>query len=276
MTNALERCAAMNGSTKPKPSDVQTSGSAVPTVPVKDFFERQSQSYSAFFDASNRKGAVVLFKLRCDLAIELLSNEAPHTFLDLATGTGEITRAIVASLKLDELQLNDISPGMLDACRRQFADLPPTSKTEWTNEDAFELLDHAGKDRFDAVLCLGLIAHTGRLPELMGKIFASLRPGGTLILQSSLTDHPGAWITASYARSALRRTDYKVNAFSKDEIISTAKAAGFQLVDMRRFGVCLPFGDRILGRINYHIEEAFAKTLSNSGGDALFKLRKPL
>jgi len=266
----------MNGSTKPEPSDVQTSGSVAPTVPVKDFFERQSESYSAFFDASNRKGAVVLFKLRCDLAIGLLSDETPRALLDLATGTGEITRAIVASLKLDELQLNDISPGMLDACRRQFADLPSTSKVEWTNEDAFELLDHAGTNRFDVVLCLGLIAHTGRLPELLGKIFASLRPGGTLILQSSLTDHPGAWITAAYARSSLRPTDYKVHAFSKEDIISTAKAVGFQLADMRRFGVCLPFGDRILGRMNYHIEDTFAKALSNSGGDALFKLRKPL
>ena len=266
----------MNGYTKPKTSDVQTASSAAPTVPVKDFFERQSKSYSAFFDANNRKGAVVLFKLRCDLAIELLSNETPHTFLDLATGTGEITRAIVGSLKLDELQLNDISPGMLEACRRQFADLPSTSKAEWTNRDAFELLDHAGSERFDVILCLGLIAHTGRLYELLKKIFASLHPGGTLILQSSLTNHPGAWLTASYARSSLRRTDYKVHAFSKEEIISTAEAAGFQLADMRRFGMCLPFGDRILGKLNFHIEEAFAKKLTNNGGDALFKLRKPL
>ena len=103
----------------------------------------------------------------------------------------------------------------------QWSTSKPT-KIFWTNEDAFELLPRAGADRFDLILCFGVIAHTGRLTELLTKSFSCLRPGGALILQSSVTEHPGAWIMALVARSPCRRTRYKVSAYTKNEILAAA------------------------------------------------------
>lgn len=228
------------------------------------------------FDSNRHSGTAVLFKLRCRLVVELLSGEEPHALLDIATGSGEITYATAASFEFDDLLLNDISPKMLRLAQRAFNDRLPVGNITWTNEDGFELLTKAGADRFDVILGLGLIAHTGRLPELLARVFTCLRRGGVLVLQSSLTDHPGAWVTALYARSPFRRVPYKVTTFSKNEILAAAATAGFELAEMRRYGLCLPFGDRILGQINHRLEEAYAETLSERGGEALFKLRKPV
>ncbi len=243
---------------------------------VREFFEQQAESYSAFFDSETLSGAAVLFQLRRRLTIELLSGEKPRALLDIATGTGEITYAVAATFEFDDLLLNDISPGMVRSCQRVFNARSLAGNITWTNEDAFELLARQPPDRFDIILCLGLIAHTGRLQELLADIFTCLRPGGVLIVQSSLTDHLGVWITTLYARSPFRRMRHKVRAFSREEIVGAAAAAGFEFAEMRRYGFCLPFGDRILGRLNHRLEAAYAERLRKRGGDALFKFRRPV
>src|SRR5262249_19789938 len=159
------------------------------------------QSYSSQFNTNVHSGAAVLFQLRRRLAVRLSSADEPRTFLDIATGTGEISYAIASSYRFEELHLNDISPAMLSSCQRLFNGSPPYTKISWTNEDAFELLPRVGDNRFDLILCLGVIAHTGRLLELLSKVFSCLRSGGVLLLQSSVTEHPGSWITALFARS---------------------------------------------------------------------------
>jgi len=241
---------------------------------VKAFFEGISGQYSEFFDSSTRSGAAYLFQLRCQLGLELLSGEKHQTLLDVATGTGEITHAIASSYGFEEVHLNDISPGMLNSCRSLFGD-GMVRTVVCTNQDVFQMLETKEASKFDVVLCLGLIAHTGRLAELLAKMYTCLRPGGILLLQSSLTDNLGTRVAVSYARSPLRRMGHKVSAFSKSKILTLAAAAGFEIEKVRRYGVCLPFGDRILGKMNYKLEAAFAHKLVNSGGEALFKLRKP-
>jgi len=242
---------------------------------VTEFFEKQTESYSSQFDPNVRSGAAVLFQLRRRLAVEMSSGDEPRAFLDVATGTGEISHAIASSYTFERIHLNDISPGMLKSCQRAFNGALRPDRISWTNEDAFELLPRAGANRFDLIMCLGVIAHTGRLSELLTKSFDCLRRGGALILQSSVTEHPGAWITSLFARSPLRRTPYKVSAYSKEEILIAAYKAGFELAELRRYGLCMPFGDRLLGRINYFLEATYAERLTQSGGEALFKLRKP-
>jgi 2-polyprenyl-3-methyl-5-hydroxy-6-metoxy-1,4-benzoquinol methylase len=239
------------------------------------FFENLSGRYARVFDAETRSGAAVLFQLRRKLALELASGPEHRRLLDIATGTGEITYSIASNGDFDELHLNDISPGMLSKCRSLF-DKENTSAIVWTNQNAFDLLKTTEPNKFDVVLCLGLIAHTGQLAQLLPLIKACLRPGGTLVLQSSLADHFGVWLTVCYARSPFRRVHYKVSAFSKGEILAVATACGFEVAEVQRYGLCLPFGDRLLKEINYGLEAAYAHKLKKTGGEALFKLRKPV
>lgn len=244
--------------------------------PVTDFFTQQASNYSTHFDPNKYSGAAVLFQTRRRLVVDLLVGEKPSALLDIAVGSGEITHATASSLEFDELRLNDISPKMLRLAQRVFNERLPAGNIAWSNDDAFDLLTKAGPDKFDVILCLGLIAHTGRLSELLERIFVCLRPGGVLVLQSTLNDHLGAWVISLYARSPFRQVPYKVTAYSKHEILTAATTAGFDLAEMRRYGLSLPFGDRILGRLNYRFEKAYAEKLTKRGAEVLLKLRKPM
>lgn len=104
---------------------------------VRQFFDRQSDCYSESFDPDARTGASVLFRMRSRLASEMLADEAGAAPLDLATGTGEITREITANPASTELHLNDISAGMLEACRKCFAGHPLADDIHRSNLDAF-------------------------------------------------------------------------------------------------------------------------------------------
>jgi len=242
---------------------------------VKEFFDQQASYYSEFYDETTKTGAAVLFQMRQHFATALLSGEGRGHLLDLATGSGHITRTIADAYSAERLHLNDISTLMLDTCRHVFADHPLSTGIEWSNEDAFALLDQLGETRYSVILCLGLIAHTGRLEDLLSKAYKALNSGGVLLIQSSLSDNPGAWLTAALAKSNLRRRPYKLSSYQLSQLLGAATANGFEIAGMRRFGICLPFGDRLLGRWNYRLEAAFAANISRRGGEVVLKLRRP-
>lgn len=104
---------------------------------VRKFFDRQSDCYSESFDPDARTGASVLFRMRGRLASGMLADEAGAALLDLATGTGEITREITANPAFTKLHLNDINAGMLEACKKRFAGHPLTDDIHWSNLGAF-------------------------------------------------------------------------------------------------------------------------------------------
>jgi len=239
------------------------------------FFDNQAHSYSRFYNPETKTGAAYLFQLRQQFAVALLEGEPRDRLLDLATGTGELTLAVAEACGAKQLLLNDLSAAMLERCRETFDTRSGAWNVEWSTEDAFARLAAVEKGSLDLLLCLGLIAHTGRLGELLEKAYVALRPGGALLLQSSLVDHPGAWLTAAYARSRLRRTPYRVCAFSVRDIKAAAAEAGLIWEAERRYGLCLPFGDRLLGRLNYSLENCFATRLTARGAEALILLRKP-
>lgn len=242
---------------------------------VRAFFDAQAGRYGAFYDRETRSGAAHLFQLRAAIAADLARGGPPGPMLDLATGTGEITRRIALAAGARELDLNDFSEGMLQRCREVFA--PDASRVSigWSRRDAFALLADAPGERYALILCLGLIAHTGRLDELLALSFRALRPSGSLLLQSSLADHPGAFLVGAYAASPLRRTRHKHARFRLCDLRRAATEAGFEIIAERRFGVCLPFGDRLLGRLNHRIETRYAERMARSGGEIVLKLRRP-
>lgn len=66
-----------------------------------------------------------------------------------------------------------------------------------------------------------------------------------------------------------------MSGFSRQKILEAVAGAGFEVEEARRFGRCLPFGDKLLGRFNFRLEAAHGEHLRYRGGEALFKLRKP-
>ena len=88
---------------------------------------------------------------------------------------------------------------------------------EFVHSDVFNFKPSAS--RFDLILCLGLIAHTGRLDTLLPHLRSMLASGGQIILQTTLADHFGTRVVrALTSRSELARRGYRISWFSQRNI----------------------------------------------------------
>jgi ubiquinone/menaquinone biosynthesis C-methylase UbiE len=237
---------------------------------VRAFFDEHAENYSCFFNTETPTGGAELFRTRMALCVAMLADRS-GALIDCASGTGEITRAVALSSNWTQIYINDLSPSMIKRCRDVMSDVPATARVSWNVGSVFDLSKDRIGGTFDVALCLGLIAHCGRLPQLLQIVHELLKSGGVLLLQSSLLDHPGYFVTKFVSRF---RRGYAVEGFYLRDILTQANRAGFEPVAIKRFGLCLPFGDRILGRLNYWLERKLALRLSNKGGDVLILLRK--
>lgn len=82
-----------------------------------------------------------------DLA-ERLAALAPGDVLEIAAGTGVVTRAMAARLPAARIVATDLNPPMLEQAARR---LPADARVTWRQADALALPFEAG--RFDAVVC---------------------------------------------------------------------------------------------------------------------------
>jgi len=236
---------------------------------VTEFFESHAEDYADFFKEGTRSGAAEMFRARRAIVAGLLAGKT-GALLDCATGTGEITQAVNASGHYDQLWVNDISAIMLQAASRL---IQPTHEGEvlrFVNRDIFTIEQEPALPKFTVILCLGLIAHVGRLDELFASFARLLGPGGTVAMQTTIADQ--FWVRVArivnewrVAAGRLRRIHY----FDLASIEAAAVRAGFRMVAVRRFGVALPFGDKLLGRLNYWVERHFGRAATRHGSDAI-------
>ncbi len=236
---------------------------------VTEFFEVHSENYGDFFKDDTRTGAAEMFRTRLAIVAELLAGKA-GALLDCATGTGEITQAVNRSGHYDQLWANDVSAGMLRAASQSIQPTHAGEALRFINRDIFTIEEEPGLPTFDVVLCLGLIAHVGRLDDLFASFARLLGPGGTVALQTTVADQ----ICVRLARIVNDRRVaagklHQIHYFDIAAIEAAAAKAGFRTVAIRRFGIALPFGDKLLGRLNHWVERRFARGAARNGGDAV-------
>src|SRR5439155_15103306 len=149
---------------------------------------------------------------RLTLACELAGGSAGH-LLDCASGTGEITCALLKSGKFNHATVVDVSPAMLQSAKDLLTSQIKNAELEFVQSDVFNF--KPSDSRFDLLLCLGLIAHTGRLDILLPRLKSMLPPGGRIILQTTFTDHLGTrMLRALTSRRELSKRGYRICCFS--------------------------------------------------------------
>lgn len=249
------------------PSVLEGSGDA-----VKNFFSSQTDSYSQHFRALQR-GDSFRFVRRLQIACALTKPMQGHV-LDCAVGSGEIAAAVISQGNFSSADLVDISPNMLARTRELTKSLDvPCSFVE---EDIFLYARRAKllARSYDLILCLGLIAHVGRLEELLSLLKPLLVPGsGRLILQSTVLDNPG--VRLERLLSSRRYTlvnRYSISYFNRSEIVDSARRCGYEVVGETRFGLNIPFGDRIWPWANFHAERLLSGASNRIGGEIIFEL----
>jgi len=237
--------------------------------PVATYFEKLSEIHKGQF-GERESGASFYFRTRLRLTCELASGSSGR-LLDCAAGTGEITCALVKSGRFNHATVVDISPGMLQSAKQLLTSEVTNADLEFVQSDVFNFkLWHSP---FDLVLCLGLIAHTGRLDILLPHLKSMLAPGGRIILQSTLTDHIGTrMVRALTSRSELARRGYIISWFSRRDIAEACDRAGLRILSMRRHSLGIPFGDRVWPWANFQLETRLQKWADCHGADAIYLL----
>jgi 2-polyprenyl-3-methyl-5-hydroxy-6-metoxy-1,4-benzoquinol methylase len=241
---------------------------------VQQFFTATATDYSKFF-LSRRTGSSFSFRERLALAVQMTGNMSGR-LLDCACGSGEITAAILGSKRFDQATIIDLSPRML-AVAQQHLEVQlkmPEINPEFITSDIFAFDAPSRAGQYDLILCLGLIAHTGRLDDLLSKLKILLAPGGSILLQSSLLDHAGNRVVRAFTQKRYHRQHgYRISYFRHEDIAQAAQKAGLVMVATRRFTFGFPFGDRLCARINYHLENIMRKWSRSYGAEALYVLQ---
>jgi 2-polyprenyl-3-methyl-5-hydroxy-6-metoxy-1,4-benzoquinol methylase len=237
--------------------------------PVAAYFEKLSEIHKGQF-SERESGASFYFRTRLRLTCELASGSGGR-LLDCAAGTGEITCALVKSARFNHATVVDISPGMLQSAKQLLTSEVTNAELEFVQSDVFNF--KPSDPRFDLVLCLGLIAHTGRLDVLLPHLKSMLTPGGRIILQTTLTDHLGTrMVRALTSRSELARRGYTISWFSRRDIAEACDRAGLRILSMRRHSLGIPFGDRLWPWANFQLEKRLQKWADHDGADAIYLL----
>lgn len=238
---------------------------------VRDTFSRSTESYSGLF-LQQRTATSFCFRRRLELAVEL-ARGSNGRMLDCATGTGEITAAILENSRLTQATIVDISPEMLGHARAHIERTRQCNSALLTfvSADIFDFLPAASLELYDLILCLGLIAHTGRLEELLMHMKSLLAPGGKILLQSTLLNHLGTRVVRAFtAERYFRNHGYRIHYFSAREIEEVCRRCGLFIHNVRRFSVGVPFGDKVWAKGNYWLENTAQDWAARNGSEAIY------
>lgn len=237
--------------------------------PVAAYFEKLPQTHKHQF-AQRASGANFSFQKRLILAWELARTSSGR-LLDCAVGTGEITCALLKPGRFSHATVVDISPAMLESAKELLSSEITNTDLEFVHSDVFKF--KPSDSSFDLVLCLGLVAHVGRLDILLPHLKSMLAPGGRIILQTTLTDHVGTRIVrALTARRELAQRGYRISWFSQSDIAEACHNAGLRILETRRHSLGIPFGDRFWPWANFQLEARLQKWSSQHGADAIYLL----
>ena len=237
--------------------------------PVAAYFDKLPEIHSDQF-AQGTSGASFYFQTRLKVTCEL-AGASSGRLLDCAAGTGEITCALLKSGRFSHATVVDISPAMLRSAKELLSSETKHTELEFVQSDVFDF--EPSDSRFDLILCLGLIAHTGRLDILLPHLKSMLMPGGRIILQTTLLDHLGMrMVRALTSRRELVQRGYRISWFSQRDIADACHNARLQILEMRRHSLGIPFGDRLWPWANFQLEKRLQNWASRHGADAIYLL----
>ena len=237
--------------------------------PVAAYFDKLPETHKRQFEKC-ASGANFNFQQRLTLACQLCGASSGR-LLDCAVGTGEITCALLKSGKFNHATVVDVSPAMLQNAKELLTSQIKNAELEFIQSDVFNFAPT--DSTFDLILCLGLIAHTGRLEILLPHLKSMLTPHGRIILQTTLTDHFGTRIVHTFtSRNELARRGYRLSWFSQRNISDACAQAGLRILGTPRHGLGIPFGDRLWPWANFQLESRLGNWASRHGADAIYLL----
>jgi ubiquinone/menaquinone biosynthesis C-methylase UbiE len=164
-------------------------------------------------------------KIRVETIKEFTKNLKPENILDIGCGDGSLSVPLFS--ETNRLTFLDRSQGMLDLVS---ARLPKGSadRVSLLNMDFMDA--QFGEQRFDLIICVGVMAYIVDRRSFVQKIASLLRPGGTLITECSDGAHFYTKLGRLYEslRVKLGRADFPTTARPASELTALLKEFGFE------------------------------------------------
>ncbi|WP_207345786.1 ubiquinone/menaquinone biosynthesis methyltransferase [Arthrobacter sp. E3] len=147
------------------------------------------------YDLMNRLMTLGSHKRWCQEVAQCATSTGGGKFLDLATGTGVIARAVRKQSPESAIIGADFSEAMLEMARH----LEGNGDIDWQFADAHELPFDDGE--FDAVTHGYLLRNVSGLDEVLAEQYRVLKPGGVV---AALESSPPSGVLAPFIRLGMR------------------------------------------------------------------------
>lgn len=176
--------------------------------------------------------------IRAQLVKKFLGPIQNVTILDIGCGDGSLSLQFLGAG--NQLTLNDISENMIEVVEKRIS--PEFENDVTLINDSFEAVK--GNEKFDVILCVGVIAHVPNVSELFEKIGGLLKPGGQLIIETTPNPYPIGKLLYPYYR--LRRffsknmANYQKNRLEIDSLLSYTKSLNLEVIKTVRYSFPLP------------------------------------
>jgi cyclopropane fatty-acyl-phospholipid synthase-like methyltransferase len=207
-------------------------------------------------------------KLACQLASGCSGN-----VLDCATGTGEITQAILSSGHFHSGTIVDISANMLRHSEMRLQKTAARCNLEFIQSDIFDFNGDGSGRRFDLIVCLGLLPHVGQVEDLLKHLKTHLAGDGRLLCQFTLANHPSTRLVRVLTQHRyVRKHGYPISYCSQTQFEESCANARLRIVDLRRHALGMSFGDRMWAWGNYQAELLFQRWAPRYGAEAIYLL----
>ena len=242
--------------------------------PVKNHFDNLSVNYSRLFDEKNLSSENWIFNYR----LNVIKNNIPKdikSLLDCASGTGEITLEAAKTSNLFNIHINDFSKKMLDHTEKKFKQANIKVPVNYSNNNVFNL-DYNLKRKFDCILCLGLLAHTGNLELLIKTLCKLTNKEGFIFFQSSLIDNLGMKTVRLFNWLRYKKNNgYQISYYSKSKLEKEFKKNGLKIIKCERYGLGFQFIiDSISRSFGYILEKKLKNYSKRIGMEAVYMLQK--
>lgn len=210
---------------------------------VEQIRERFDHDVERFSNLETGQAAAMDAPLLLDLTSEAASRVTPHakSLLDVGCGAGNFTLKILERLPNLEVTLVDLSRPMLDRAVQRVSHTTPGPVTPLQG-DIREL--SIGKERYD-IICAAAVLHHLRGDDewqsVFAKLFAALRPGGSLWISDLITqsDHRVQalmWQRYGTYLAQLKDEAYRDQVFAYIEQEDSPQSLLFQLDLLRSVG----------------------------------------
>jgi ubiquinone/menaquinone biosynthesis C-methylase UbiE len=192
------------------------------TDEVKAFFERTDVYLTYNYN----------LRIRMETVAAFLGERTFDHVLDMPCGTGDISVPFLE--RFGHLTMMDFSENMIATAKSRIAEAE-LDKVSFINGD-FYAHDFQGK-QFDLVMNIGILAHIADPMRFLDESMKLVKPGGSLILQNTDSDHWFAKLIHSYLglRRLVGKDKYKLNKVREKDLLQKVTSNGFTLQQSFRY-----------------------------------------